>query len=401
MRFYGSRGYMVKDYRKNFFPSFRRRIFFSVLFLLWGLYFLCEIFYLKPTISVVLPTYNRGDLFLKRAIDSILNQTFSDFELIVIDDGSTDQTRHILNIYQIKDPRIKVIYHQKNKGLVSSLNEGIEASRGKYIARMDDDDVSLPNRFEKQISFLEKHPEITVLGSLISPIDSLTPYPFQREQDPDIFKIDLFLEIQDISHPSAMIRRDFLIKHHIRYNDRFKSAEDRPFWADIMDAGGKIMVLPEVLLQYRLHAQNSRQYYVEQQHSIKDFHKQYFSRFCLDGTDCYFEERCDRMAHMIKANKKIQEVNQNKLEKIYFDRCSEKNYLKQEDQNRQVKHLKHHFWEDTVFIKKKRAIRSANDDMADVLLNDGETLILKWDKYGTIETFKLNNSVYVFQDENV
>ena len=385
------------------FPPFllRRKIFFSVLFFLWGVYFLCEIFYLKPTVSVVLPTYNRGEFFLRRALDSILNQTFSDFEVIVIDDGSTDQTRYILSLYQVKDQRIKVIYHQKNKGLVTSLNEGIEASRGKYIARMDDDDISLPHRFEKQVDFLEKHPEITVLGSFISPIDSLIPYPFQREQDPDLFKIDLFLESLEISHPSAMMRRDFLIKHHIRYNDRFRSAEDRPFWADIMDAGGKIMVLPEVLLQYRIHMKNPYQYYFEQSHSIKDFHKLYFSRFCPDKKDCYFEERCDKMAYMIGANKEVNEVNQDKLEKMYWNRCLEIEYLRKEDGNRQVKYLRSRFWTDQVFIKKMRAIRAENDDRADVLLNDGKTLILKWDKYGTTEVFKLNDSIYILQDENI
>lgn len=114
-----------------------------------------------PEISVILPVYN-GEKYLRDAIDSILNQTFMDFELIIIDDGSRDDSASIIKSYQ--DKRI-ILIQQRNKGLSAALNVGISKSSGKYIARMDADDISLPQRLEKQISFLEKHPDIGIVGT--------------------------------------------------------------------------------------------------------------------------------------------------------------------------------------------------------------------------------------------
>lgn len=114
-----------------------------------------------PEISVIMPVYN-GEKYLNDAIKSILNQTFNDFEFIIINDGSTDKTLEIIQSFA--DPRIKLI-NQENKGIIHSLNKGISESRGKYIARMDADDISLPERLEKQYKFLENNPEYGIIGS--------------------------------------------------------------------------------------------------------------------------------------------------------------------------------------------------------------------------------------------
>ncbi len=347
-------------------------------------------------VSVILPTYNRGNVFLKRAIDSILAQTYRDFELIIIDDGSTDQTPEILESYQKADPRIRVIRHEKNQGLIAGLNEGINFARGKYIARMDDDDISLPDRFKKQVDFLENHPEITVLGSFISPIGSMKPYPFQQQTDPDLLKINLFLGTQDISHPSAMIRRDFLKKHKIRYRKQFKTAEDRPFWADIMAAGGKIRVFPEVLLQYRLHQENEKAYYLQQREAVWDFHQRYFQRFCSEGF-CFPETRCGRMQQMIRVNPKIAEVSQEKLENLYQKECAENSYLKTPDDQVEIFHLRYGDWSDDLWVKNNRGILYAMEEKATILLKQNGLLILKWDKTGEKQRLYLKDGSYFFE----
>lgn len=117
----------------------------------------------KPVVSVLMSVYNCEE-YLREAVDSILNQTFMDFEFIIIDDGSTDSTAAILAEYERKFTRL-CIHHQTNQGVIASLNMGLELAQGKYIARMDADNVSLPERLAKQVDFLETHPEIGVLGT--------------------------------------------------------------------------------------------------------------------------------------------------------------------------------------------------------------------------------------------
>ena len=131
------------------------------------------IFQSKPKISVILPTYNR-EAMLPNALDSILNQTFPDFELIVINDGSIDNTQKILEKYAAKDKRIKIINHEKNKGIVCGLNEGLEQAKGEYIARMDDDDISYPKRFEIQLAYMQEHPDVAIVGTWVSTSDDKT-----------------------------------------------------------------------------------------------------------------------------------------------------------------------------------------------------------------------------------
>ena len=124
---------------------------------------------LLPRISVVMPVFNGGS-YLAAAVESILKQSFNDFELIVIDDGSTDKTACVLAGFARSDGRIRVI-GQANTGVVASLNRALDLARGEYVARMDADDVSLPSRFELQVAFLDTHPEVAVVGSAITLID--------------------------------------------------------------------------------------------------------------------------------------------------------------------------------------------------------------------------------------
>ena len=124
----------------------------------------------NPLISVIMPVYN-GEKFLKEAVESIFGQTLADFELIAIDDGSTDGSRAILEEYSHRDKRMIFSTLPKNQGVAVASNQGLKKARGKYIARMDADDISLPERFEKQAAFLEAHTEIDIIGSASSLID--------------------------------------------------------------------------------------------------------------------------------------------------------------------------------------------------------------------------------------
>lgn len=275
----------------------------------------------RPMISVVMSTYNRADL-LPESIESILNQTYKDFEFIIVVDGSTDNSMAIIQSYAQKDKRIKVLENEENKGLIFSLNRGLDAARGKYIARMDDDDISLPERFYYQTGFMEKHPHITVVSSWVAPPDSMTPYSFQREIDPDKIKILLYLNTVAISHPASFIRRDFIERHHIRYRDKYKSVEDRPFWRDITDSGGVIANLPKVLLQYRLHFENPKEYYSQQFYGTIAFHKEMMER--LIGKEAYTQRPdCEKYVKLAMANKEKKLLHQDKLEQLIQQKCPE------------------------------------------------------------------------------
>lgn len=117
-----------------------------------------------PKVSVVMPAFN-AEKYIREAVDSILNQTFTDFEFIIINDGSTDHTKEIILEYD--DPRIVLLENEKNSGIVVTLNKGIQFARGEYIARMDSDDISLCNRIERQVLFLDSHAHIGLIGSVL------------------------------------------------------------------------------------------------------------------------------------------------------------------------------------------------------------------------------------------
>lgn len=197
-----------------------------------------------PEISVLMPVFN-CELYIKDAIESILNQTFSDFELIVIDDCSTDSTLSIIKSYE--DSRINLVEKEQNTGLTNSLIQGVLIAKGKYIARMDGDDISLPERFEKQLCFLENNPEIILCGSGVEIIGQnlISKYPSSH----DSIKIQLCFNAS-FYHPTIMARHQILLENN--YNENFEPAEDYELWTRLVTVG-KVANLDEVLLYYRIH----------------------------------------------------------------------------------------------------------------------------------------------------
>lgn len=201
-----------------------------------------------PSVSVVMPVYNASQ-YLAEAIESILVQTFSDFELIVVNDGSTDDSLRIINSF--KDTRLKILENKTNMGNYATRNKGDRAARGKYICVMDSDDVACPDRLEKQYSFMEHSPGVGMAGSCIQYIGS--KQPIFRDQDYEITKIKL-LSNNYICHPSVIMRRELLMKYNLWYDESFWYAGDY----DLMVRASShfpVINMGEVLLHYRWSAQ--------------------------------------------------------------------------------------------------------------------------------------------------
>lgn len=201
-----------------------------------------------PKISVIMPVYN-GEKYLSEAIKSILNQTESGFEFIIIDDGSTDNTKEIID--SISDSRIKYI-KANHGGIVNALNLGIEVSSGVYIARMDADDISLQNRLKTQTEYLDQHADVAICGTWADIIDEKGKITGEMIFPPEVIHVrDLFLHNPFI-HSSIMIRREVLISAGL-YKKNFRHVEDYELWSRVLPRY-KGVNIPVKLLQYRKHS---------------------------------------------------------------------------------------------------------------------------------------------------
>jgi glycosyltransferase involved in cell wall biosynthesis len=197
--------------------------------------------------------YN-GEAYLAQALDSILGQSFSSFEFIVIDDASTDDTAGILAGYAGRDSRICLLSNQKNMGLAWSLNRGLKQADGRYIARMDADDICLPPRLEKQFSFMEEHPGVGVLGTAVEIIDSAGQVIGQRMYPPDPIVIRWRLALENpLCHPTVMMRRSLL--PDAPYNSDLNTAQDYDLWCRL-GLLTRSANLPQPLLRFRKHGAN-------------------------------------------------------------------------------------------------------------------------------------------------
>lgn len=203
----------------------------------------------SPRVSVVMSVYN-GEKYLAEAVESILSQTFRDFEFIIIDDGSTDGTADVLSRYQQEDDRIRV-YHQENQGEVASANRGCQLAQGEYIARMDHDDMSLPERLARQLGHLEAHPEIGILGTWIQEIDSRGRRRITRRLPtmPRVIGWSLCFE-SCLANPAVMMRRDVTERLGF-YRAEATYAADYDLWARAVPIT-QLANIPEVLLHYRV-----------------------------------------------------------------------------------------------------------------------------------------------------
>lgn len=202
-----------------------------------------------PKVSVILPVFN-CEKYVFEAIQSILNQSFKDFEFIIINDGSTDNSLEIVKLAAESDNRIIFINNEKNLGLIKTLNIGLNLASGEYIIRMDGDDVSKYDRIEKQIKFLDINKEIGLLGSYYECFGDTNVLQKKHSTHKDIKIASLFSS--PFAHPTICLRASVLKENNLIYNETALHVEDYDLWSKLLDVT-KGANYPEVLLRYRVH----------------------------------------------------------------------------------------------------------------------------------------------------
>jgi len=204
-----------------------------------------------PDVSVLMPVYN-GERFLREAIDSILHQTYRDFELLILNDGSTDASLTIINSYT--DPRIRLIDNEQNRGLTATLNRGLEEASSDLIARQDADDLSSPNRLAKQVEFFKHHPDVALLGTQARFIDERgysSGSILQRACSHDSIKWDLLFD-NSFTHSSVMFRKRVVQGELGGYDETFSYCQDYELWSRVATSH-HVANLIESLVSYRIH----------------------------------------------------------------------------------------------------------------------------------------------------
>lgn len=238
----------------------------------------------SPLVTVLMPVYNASP-YLKQAIESILEQTYDNYEFLIIDDGSTDASLSIIRQYATANSKLRVV-SRSNRGLVNTLNEGVLLARGKYIARQDADDMSLPLRLEKQVLFMERHTDALLVGS---------NYEFIDSQGAVSGATDVFTKHNDIKpalifsnqfgHGTVMVDKNGLINSGL-YDANYAHAEDYELWSRIADRGS-VYNLSDILYQWRMHSQNITTMKAEEMHTqVKKIQKRQ-SEVLLHGLVAY------------------------------------------------------------------------------------------------------------------
>jgi glycosyltransferase involved in cell wall biosynthesis len=284
---------------------------------------------MKPIVTVLMPVYN-GETFLKEAIDSILNQTFTDFEFLIINDGSTDKSEEIILDYN--DSRIRYIKNDENLKLIKTLNKGINLAKAEFLVRMDADDISFPNRIERQVNFMRNNIDVVVAGSWFQCVGNNSNIIQYSTQHNAI--VTEFLYKCSICHPSTIWRLENL--DTLKFNTDFDHAEDYEFWIQCMNKG-KLANIPEVLLKYRTHDMNvSSQYSEIQINNSSLIRKNLFLKIGIEISSeelesfkalCYsnwqyfdklekIKELSALLSNLIHANKKSGIIEQNYLQEF-------------------------------------------------------------------------------------
>lgn len=204
-----------------------------------------------PKVSVLMPVYKTNEKYLREAISSILNQTFTDFEFLILDDCPDDDREAIVMSYA--DKRIKYYKNEQNLGITPSRNKLIDIAKGEYLAIFDHDDISHPQRLEKEVLYLDSHPEVGVVSSWIRKI----PQNKVSHNPSDNQDIKISLVNHDVvAHSASMIRKSVLVANNIHYEEEYSPSEDYALWCKLLDYT-EFYNIPEVLLDYRQHEGNT------------------------------------------------------------------------------------------------------------------------------------------------
>ncbi len=271
-----------------------------------------------PGLSVIMSVYN-GESYLEESVESVLRQTYTDFELIIINDCSTDKTSEILEKLALKDERIRVYTNEVNLKLPASLNKAVSLCEGKYILRMDSDDLCLPKRFEKQLAFMEKNKDIDLSSIRFLTLKNgvFMPGGCGGRTDNEALKA-MLLVTNPILHPGVIAKKEVL--KELKYDDTLTCTEDLELWTRMVLNNKKMAILPEYLLIYRLHDKQITSTTLERQHKeVLKVEERYYSEllkpikeelknFYISGI--YFKENAD-IDKFIKLFRWIKRTNKN------------------------------------------------------------------------------------------
>jgi len=251
--------------------------------------------------------YN-GERYLREAAESILNQTYTDFEFIIIDDGSRDGTWELLSSFN--DPRIRLVCNEKNMGLTQSLNKGIQMSRGDYLARQDADDISTPERLALQMRFLEEHPDVGVLGTWVAYVDEQGQRigTWATPGSPLLVSWSLLFG-NCIAHPSVIVRRS-LLRQGMRYRAEIPYAQDYELWVRL-NTKTRLANLTEVLYWRRVHDEMISVKYSEQQdQTVRVVMQQAIKRVLADDVSGTLIEKLWRSSrgHRLDSSEEVKAV---------------------------------------------------------------------------------------------
>ena len=299
-----------------------------------------------PKVSVVMPVYNRQK-YIKSSVESILNQTFTDFEFIIVNDGSTDKTLEILKSYT--DKRIKIIENEKNSGIVFSRNRGLNNATGQYIAMMDSDDIAYSNKLMKQVDFLDKNKEYGMVGTWVKFIDENSKYTggkWKLPAKPDLIP-PIMLFRNYFVQSTILVRREAIPEW--KYSPEFEIVEDSKMWFEV-SLNYKVLNLQEYLLDYRVHSDNiTNTGHSKQMANSRKLYKLIFKNLDINITEKELDlhiliKNSNKISNIeelknienwlikiINQNKKIQLYNEKKLRKIIRNRwlkvCSKSNFI--------------------------------------------------------------------------
>ncbi len=202
----------------------------------------------SPLVSVLMSVYN-GERYVRFAIESILHQTFTDFEFLIIDDGSNDESVPLIQGF--RDSRIRLVRNGRNLGLVASLNRGLEMARGAYVARMDADDISMPERLQRQVDFMDANPEVDICGAWLEAFEGRDKSIWAPPLSDEEIKANLVFE-SVVYHPTVMMRHTVFSDLAARYDEDYPYAQDYELWCRL-SRSCRFANIGEVLLRYRLH----------------------------------------------------------------------------------------------------------------------------------------------------
>ncbi|MGN0443407.1 MAG: glycosyltransferase family 2 protein [Acutalibacteraceae bacterium] len=300
----------------------------------------------KGLISVIMTNYNTPEEYLREAIDSILNQTYSNFEFIIVDDCSSDDSLSVIESYH--DTRIKVLRNTENIGLTKSLNKALNVAKGEFIARMDSDDISEPQRFQKQVDFLSEHEEVIVCGTWAKFFGEWKEERYTHETicreipDRETFRIFLmFGNFPNIVHSSAMFNNILLNKYQVVYKEQYIYAQDYRMWVECSKYT-ECAIIPEVLMNIRIRQgtistskkeiQNECAINIMREQleciglTLSDDNEKYHAHF-LSRRHNYDIGYLNWIKKIITANNQIKAYNQIKLESILYKKWAETVYF--------------------------------------------------------------------------